>query len=153
MIIADRYPDYQQFLYDRDPLTGGKSIITQGVQISQSALSDIPHLTTEANRIVGDQEFEKFPWPKSTPESFASFAQWAFGKDGLPGLQILAFGGFTAPGKYLEHSIILCRNNASSEGNDKEGLRAYRRLEQKDVELQDLLQHNMGTLKACAVEY
>ena len=38
------------------------------------------------------------------------FAQWAFGSDGLPNLQIIAYGDFSHNGRYTKHTELFCRN-------------------------------------------
>ncbi len=42
------------------------------------------------------------------------FARWAFGNNGLPKLQILAFGDFSYDGRYIERMVLLCRQRIGS---------------------------------------
>lgn len=38
------------------------------------------------------------------------FAQWAFSKDGLPDLEILAWGDLSDESRWDKHSMLLCRD-------------------------------------------
>ena len=40
------------------------------------------------------------------------FAQWAFSEDGLPDLEILAWGDFSNESRWAEHSMLLCRDQS-----------------------------------------
>lgn len=71
-------------------------------------------------------------------DDFLDFAQWAFGADGLPKLQVMAYGDFSFGGRFAKHNVIFCR---SPDG--------YRQLTRKDVPAWDLLQKNMDMLTAC----
>ncbi|KAF4768016.1 hypothetical protein HAV15_002970 [Penicillium sp. str.  len=51
---------------------------------------------------------------------FVSFADWAFGPDGLPALQVLAFGDFSHGDRYRSQQFLMRRVYPSSEGGDKE---------------------------------
>ena len=100
--------------------------------------------------------------PMSVHTDMQCFAQWAFGPNGLPDLQILAFGDFSHNGRYEEHTALLCRDEAAARrmASKRKGLRSdsqmsewtYRHLRKEDTELQDLLSRNMCMLKACPVD-
>ncbi|KAF2966481.1 hypothetical protein GQX73_g7100 [Xylaria multiplex] len=45
---------------------------------------------------------------------FRRFLEWAFGLDGLPSLQIVAFGDFAVSDAYSEYNIIACRDTKQS---------------------------------------
>jgi hypothetical protein len=53
-------------------------------------------------------------------EDFVSFADWAFGPDGLPALQVLAFGDFSHGDRYRSQQFLMRRVYPSSEGGGKE---------------------------------
>jgi hypothetical protein len=48
-----------------------------------------------------------------TPEEVRDFAEWAFGPDGLPELQLFAYGDFSCPGLFDEYNALFCRAEAS----------------------------------------
>ncbi|OOF96530.1 hypothetical protein ASPCADRAFT_167416 [Aspergillus carbonarius ITEM 5010] len=45
------------------------------------------------------------------PEEISDFAQWAFSADGLPNLQVLAWGDFSYGGRYSKFNLLLCRSD------------------------------------------
>lgn len=53
-------------------------------------------------------------------QDFVSFAEWAFGPDGLPALQVLAFGDFSHGDRYRSQQFLMRRVYSSSEGGGKE---------------------------------
>lgn len=73
-----------------------------------------------------------------TRDAFFDFAQWAFSPDGLPQLQVMAYGDFSFDGRFAKYNVILCRSHDG-----------YRPLTRKDVPAWDLLQANMDMLSAC----
>jgi hypothetical protein len=48
-----------------------------------------------------------------TPEEVRDFAEWAFGPDGLPGLQLFAYGDFSCQGLFDEYNALFCRAEVS----------------------------------------
>ncbi|KAJ6037929.1 hypothetical protein N7499_004088 [Penicillium canescens] len=54
-------------------------------------------------------------------EELVSFAEWAFGPDGLPALQVLAFGDFSHGDRYRNQQFLMRRVYASSGGNGLAG--------------------------------
>ena len=74
------------------------------------------------------------------------FAQWAFGENGLPQLELLAYGDFSQQGLWSKHSVVLCRNSHASES----GLAwNFRRLRGDDLHLESLFQNSLEYLSAC----
>lgn len=55
----------------------------------------------------------------SEAEDFISFAEWAFGPNGLPALQILAFGDFTNENLYSEQQFLVQRKHPSGKCSGK----------------------------------
>lgn len=51
---------------------------------------------------------------KRCPPGLAEFAQWAFGPNGYPELQVLAYGDFSHEGRYERHKLLLCRRESYS---------------------------------------
>ena len=75
-------------------------------------------------------------------------ARWAFGKKGLPNLQIFAYGDFSHEGRFASQSLLLCRDaNASQTGGP-----AFRAITDTDYGLWDLIHKNMDMLAACAID-
>lgn len=47
------------------------------------------------------------------PPKLRKFAHWAFGPDGLPTLEVLAFGDFSHDGRFRNHNHLFCRHTRS----------------------------------------
>jgi hypothetical protein len=45
-----------------------------------------------------------------------SFAEWAFGSDGIQSLQVVGYGDFSLDGRFQEESVILLRDAAEPYG-------------------------------------
>ncbi len=87
------------------------------------------------------------------PPHLVRFATWAFGPDGLPDLRILAYGDFSHQGRYGTHTILLCKNQATTlQADGFVSHWTFRLLTRDDQYLQELVQRNMGMLGACAVD-
>ncbi|KAJ6020264.1 hypothetical protein N7522_000339 [Penicillium canescens] len=54
-------------------------------------------------------------------EELVSFAEWAFGPDGLPALQVLAFGDFSHGDRYRNQQFLMRRVYPSSGGKGLAG--------------------------------
>ena len=80
------------------------------------------------------------------------FADWAFGADGLPNLQILASGDFSYQGLYAYESLILCKTKGATNADDKK--RNFRPLGDKDSDpdIWEFIRENMDMLAACPVD-
>lgn len=82
------------------------------------------------------------------------FAIWAFGPDGLPALEILAYGDFSFQGR--QPNILLCRSQdtvADGEGAASSPGPKFREVTPQDVRLWDLVQDNLDFLEACPEDY
>jgi hypothetical protein len=55
----------------------------------------------------------------SEAAEFMSFAEWAFGPNGLPALQVLAFGDFTNENLYSEQQFLVRRKDPSCKCSGK----------------------------------
>ena len=66
------------------------------------------------------------------------FAHWAFGADGFPNLQVLAFGDFSYQGRYSKYNVLLCRSE-----------NGYTKLTRAQIPYWDLIQNHMDMLGAC----
>lgn len=82
------------------------------------------------------------------------FADWAFGPDGLPALEALAYGDFTFKGR--QPNILLCRSRDTVvDGEDAASPPGpiFREVTPRDVSLWDLVQENLDFLEACPEDY
>jgi hypothetical protein len=71
----------------------------------------------------------------SDPRAVREFADWAFGAEGLPDLQVLAWGDFSHEGRYARHNVLLCRADCG-----------WRYLTKAQTTCWDLVADNMDTL-------
>ncbi|GKZ48145.1 hypothetical protein AbraIFM66951_011901 [Aspergillus brasiliensis] len=76
--------------------------------------------------------------PPYQHEDLCNLAKWAFSADGLPKLDVLAWGDFSYEGRYSKYNVLFCRSETG-----------YRRLSPSDVWLWDLVNDNMDMLAAC----
>jgi hypothetical protein len=72
------------------------------------------------------------------PNEVYDFAQWEFSADGLPRLQVLAWGDFSYGGRYSELNLLFCRFASG-----------YKALTPSDVISWNIVQENMDMLAAC----
>jgi hypothetical protein len=83
------------------------------------------------------------------------FADWAFGPEGLPELDILAYGGFSHRDR--QPNILMCRSRDLKQitrGTDiTPASKPYRQLTKKDVRLWEVVQDNLDLLEACPEDY
>jgi hypothetical protein len=83
------------------------------------------------------------------------FACWAFGPNGLPDLEVLAYGDFSFQGR--QPNVLLCR----SEDKPDHGYlcdmsfsaKGFRELKKQDVRLWEMVQDNIDFLEACPGDY
>ena len=81
-------------------------------------------------------------YPPGSPDcDLYKWAQWAFGPEGFPGLQVLAHGDFSYDGYYDKYNTLLCRDGNS-----------YKELTLADVRYWDLVRENMDVLGTCAFD-
>src|SRR6266498_2216571 len=88
------------------------------------------------------------------------FAHWAFGADGIPSLQVLAYGDFSFEGRFGSKNYILCRQSwtipkqkmGNTSGDDKEDIMLpFRPIRDGDINMMELVSENMDFLGACPV--
>ena len=70
-------------------------------------------------------------------------ARWAFSNEGLPNLQVFAFGDFSHNGRYASKNLLLCRDTGGP---------GFRAVTDEDFYLGELIRGNMDMLAACAVD-
>jgi hypothetical protein len=78
---------------------------------------------------------------KENRDSFFNLADWAFGPEGLPDLQVLVFGDFSYDGRYQEHQIRLCRSD-----------NGHQSLAESNVPAMERLREHMDMLASCACD-
>ena len=96
------------------------------------------------------------------PRALLKLAQWAFGPDGLPNLRLLAYGDFSYQERYGKYTSLLCKSECSTicpEDVGRLSFRAsipedltFRRVEEYDTTLRELLTDNLDMLSACPVD-
>ncbi|KAI9704018.1 MAG: hypothetical protein M1820_005639 [Bogoriella megaspora] len=86
----------------------------------------------------------EYEFSKCLP-SVKDFANWAFNSNGLPDLQVLAYGDFSFGGR--QPNILLCRssNEVAMPSSDV----VFRQLGKADEGLWELVQDNVDFLEAC----
>lgn len=75
------------------------------------------------------------------PEEIYDLAQWAFSADGLPSLQVLAWGDFSYGGRYSKFSLLFCRSDSG-----------YQTLTPYDTMAWNLVHDNIDMLAACPLD-
>ncbi|KAF9887780.1 hypothetical protein FE257_009586 [Aspergillus nanangensis] len=108
-------------------------------QPSNSAFYDHEVDDWETRLVVVDENYIPRDYAAPT-EYFNEFAQWVFGPQGVPSLQILVYGDWSNHGRYKETRLIFCRDVASSH-TAAGGKKNYRSLNASDESLWDLIVH------------
>lgn len=89
------------------------------------------------------------------PGPLLKFANWAFGLDGLPSLQVLAFGDFSYNGRFqFYYNHVFCRHTWSFRTPDMnmELALTFRPIRETDKELWCLIHDNRDFLQSCPAE-
>jgi len=86
-----------------------------------------------------------------------SFANWAFGPEGFPELDIVAFGDFSYRGRFSRKNLLLCRDKSSSSPANLDSTQqgtalTFRNMREDDRALWGLLKRNADFLEACPAE-
>lgn len=92
-------------------------------------------------------------WPTNASEyhvakAVDAFARWAFSDNGIPSLQVLAYGDFSFDGRFASKNVILCRSDRNTANGNDEVL-AHRRIRADDFGAMELVAENMDFLEAC----
>lgn len=84
-------------------------------------------------------------WREDEEKELETFANWAFGPNGFPRLQVLASGDFSYGNRFADTHALWCRKTR--------GLRTktWRTVEQSDVAENELIDANMDMMSACPV--
>ncbi|KAH8679710.1 hypothetical protein BGZ60DRAFT_235687 [Tricladium varicosporioides] len=94
------------------------------------------------------------------PPKLRAFTNWAFGPDGLPMLEVLAFGDFSYDGRFRNHNHLFCRHtrlirpleNDSSQQSEDEWVPTFRPIGVGYKEW-DLINRNKMFLAACPTNF
>lgn len=78
-------------------------------------------------------------------EELYAFAEWAFGPDGIPSLEVLAYGDFAFPEMCRDANALLCRTV-----NGQSSSSSFQLLEDDNKALWEWTQSHMDALRACA---
>jgi hypothetical protein len=102
---------------------------------SESSVSDCHDSLEDANR---DKVLH-------LPGNLLSFANWAFGSDGLSLLRILAFGDFSYDNLFQFNNHVFCRHTWSIRDPDtnKQTVFTFRLVRGTDYELWSIIYHHM----------
>ena len=159
--------DLYDFGLDGSSNSYASNSASSGGSCSDNCVSDDnPPLRKEPTESHEEVSFEPpLPMPESqgpfagVSRDLLQLAQWAFSPDGLPNLQIIAYGDFSYDGRYIQYTELFCRDqpipqkNKSSESTTPvQSNWTFRRLTKDDVNLQDLIKDNFDMLGACAVD-
>jgi len=96
-----------------------------------------------------------------TARNFLPFAHWAFGDDGIPSLQVLAYGDFSFEDRFKWKNHILCRQTwtvpnlkkDNTVGDDEDNIvLPFRPIRDSDIKMMELVNENMDFLGACPVD-
>ncbi|UPL00365.1 hypothetical protein LCI18_011299 [Fusarium solani-melongenae] len=104
-------------------------------------------LTTYTEDSIPGSDWD-FDFTQREPElrnEFCYFAEWAFGLDGIPSLDIIAFGDFAYGGRENDRNVLLGRNTS--------GTSNFRMLEAKAGEWKDALDKYHVAMGACPVDH
>ena len=85
-------------------------------------------------------------WRKDEEKELEAFANWAFGPDGFPCLQVLASGDFSHGNRFADTHTLWCRKIRGSKR-----IQTWRTLEQSDIAENELIDGNMDMMSACPV--
>jgi hypothetical protein len=101
---------------------------------------------SEAEFRVRWEKIQGESWRDDEEEELKSFADWAFGPDGFPYLQVLASGDFSYRNRFADTQTLWCRNTGSS------GMgRTWRSVDRDDIAENELIDANMDMISACPV--
>ncbi|KFY58186.1 hypothetical protein V496_06227 [Pseudogymnoascus sp. VKM F-4515 (FW-2607)] len=125
----------------RDMLRAGDSLsLRQALLESASSIRD--------GESIGDSE--AMVELRKLPRNVIAFSHWAFGADGIPSLQVLAYGDFSFEGRFKSENIILCRQAWTIPKEDT--TLPFRPIRDSDINMMELVSENMDFLGACPVD-
>ena len=105
-----------------------------------------PQGPNEAEIQIRWEQIQGENWREDEEKELEAFANWAFGPDGFPCLQVLASGDFSYGNRFADTHTLWCRKSRGS-GSDK----TWRIVEQSDIAENELIDANMDMMSACPV--
>jgi hypothetical protein len=110
---------------------------------------------------MSDADLEDMQELVNLPGSLLSFAKWAFGADGIPSLQVIAYGDFSFGTRFKLQSHIICRQaftfskrkQAEAPGTSETIQLPFRPIRDSDIKMMELVNENMDFLGACPVDH
>lgn len=101
---------------------------------------------SEAESRIRWQQIQGENWREDEEKEMEAFADWAFGRDGFPCLQVLASGDFSYGNRFADIQTLWCRDTRGSRSN-----KTWRTVEQSDIAENELIDANMDMMSACPV--
>ncbi|KAL9045961.1 MAG: hypothetical protein Q9214_001091 [Letrouitia sp. 1 TL-2023] len=85
-------------------------------------------------------------WREDEEKELEAFADWAFGPNGFPRLQVLVSGDFSYGNRFVDTHRLWCRETRCSTSR-----RTWRAVERSDIAENELIDANMDMMSACPV--
>lgn len=106
---------------------------------------------TEAEFRIRWEQIQGENWRQDEEKELEAFADWAFGPDGFPCLQVLASGDFSYGNRFAGTQTLWCRNTCSSRSRKTRSRKTWRAVEESDIAEKELIDANMDMMSACPV--
>jgi hypothetical protein len=88
--------------------------------------------------------------PRELTKSLHDLAQWAFGPQGLPSLEVIVYGDFSHQGRYAQSHVYLCRHAGLHQDYEQDMAgQTFRHFSRDDWRQNDELQRFSNMLAAC----
>lgn len=101
---------------------------------------------SEAEFRIRWEQIQGENWREDEEKELEAFANWAFGPDGFPPLQVLASGDFSYGNRFADTHTLWCRN---TRGSRRE--KTWRIVEESDIAENEVVDANMDLMSACPV--
>jgi hypothetical protein len=88
--------------------------------------------------------------PQELTKSLHDLAQWAFGPQGLPSLEVIVYGDFSPMVRYAQSQVYLCRHAGLQQDCEQDMAgQTYRHFSRDDWWQRDQLRRFSNMLAAC----
>lgn len=101
---------------------------------------------SEAEFRIRWEQIQGENWREDEDRELEAFADWAFGPDGFPRLQVLASGDFSYGNRFAGTHTLWRRDTGGSQKG-----KTWRMVEQSDIAENELIDANMDMMSACPV--
>ena len=105
-----------------------------------------PQPPSEAEWQATWEQIQGENWRADEEKSLEAFANWAFGPDGFPRLQVLASGDFSHGNRFADSQTFWCRGSRGSRSK-----KTWRMVVSSDIAENELIDANRDMLSACPV--